>query len=76
MLRMKDLSLEERLKISNELFSNKENGQQQPPQQLQQQQQQQQQVVVEKRRLPPTIDPAEGELVKKFPFLFIRFKAA
>ena len=72
MLRMRDLSREERLKISNELFSNKENGQQQPPQQLQQQQQQQhQQAVVEKRRLPPTIDPAEDEQVKKFPFLFI-----
>ncbi len=49
MLRMKDLSRENRLKINNELFGNEENGQQ--PQQQ-----------VEKRR---SVDPVLGEQVNK-----------
>ncbi len=55
MLRMKDLSRENRLKINNELFGNEENGQQQQPQQQPQQQ-------VEKRR---SIDPVLDEQVNK-----------
>ncbi len=55
MLRMKDLSRENRLKINNELFGNEENGQQQQPQQQPQQQ-------VEKRR---SVDPVLDDQVNK-----------
>jgi len=72
MLSMKDLSRDKRLKISNEYFSNKENGQQQRQQQPQQHQQQQ--VGVEKRRLPPTIDSTADQQVNKILVIFFKFR--